>query len=274
MWNSLNVPEPVWKRDDLRKACRDRDVGELFRVLQRSAGATQSQLSSATDILQGRVSEIVNGSRRITAFDVYERIADGLNMPDEVRVLFGLAPVRPSGVDHLGTAGQAELLATFPSQSSAVSDIQRAAATASMIEIVAVRGLGIVAMNDSLLRSVVSRGCPTVSAVLLDPNGEAAQRRAREVGESWGVFKSGIELSVARLEELSAHTDVRVYFYDMLPTWRVLTLDDVQFVSAFGENHEGHTSRMYKIAESSHGALHRGFRRFTRELRNQAVRIV
>ncbi|WP_456242680.1 hypothetical protein [Actinopolyspora lacussalsi] len=78
-------------------------------MLQRSAGATQSQLSSATDILQGRVSEIVNGSRRITAFDVYERIADGLNMPDEVRVLFGLAPVRPLGVDHLGTAGDVSI---------------------------------------------------------------------------------------------------------------------------------------------------------------------
>ncbi|WP_019854579.1 helix-turn-helix domain-containing protein [Actinopolyspora mortivallis] len=243
-------------------------------MLQRSAGVTQSQLFGATNILQGRVSEIVNGSRKITAFEVYERIADGLNMPDEVRVLLGLAPTRPLGVDHLGAANQAELLATYPSQSSATPDIHRAAASASTIEIVAVRGLGILAMNDSLLRSVVSRSRPRVSALLLDPNGEAARRRASEVGESWRVFKSGVELSVSRLEELSAYTDVRVYFYDMLPTWRVLSLDDVQFVSVFGENHEGHTSRMYKIAESSHGALHRGFRRFTRELRNQAVRIV
>jgi len=37
--------------------------------------------------------------------------------------------------------------------------------------------------------------------------------------------------------------------------------DTTLFVSAFGEKHEGHTSPMYQITGSPHGALHRGFRR-------------
>ncbi len=86
-----------------------------------------------------------------------------------------------------------------------------------------------------------------------------------------------MRLSVARLTELAKHTDVTVelYLYDLLPTWRVISLDQTMFVSAFGEDSEGHMSPMYKITSSAYsGALHRGFRRFVGELRRTARRVV
>lgn len=260
----------------MRQACQQRDVASILRVVQRGTGASQTQLSMATGILQGRISEILRGTRTVTAFEVYERIADGLAMPDETRVLLGLAPVHPSGLDHLGPLGRAEMLAAYPSQADATPEIRQAASEAKEIDILAVRGLGIIGMNDSLLRATVARNRPLFRALLVDPASKAAQRRAAEVGESHESFASGVNLCVARLRELKEQTgaQVEVYFYDLLPTWRVLALDQVQFVSAFGTDHEGHTSPMYKIAASAHGALHRGFRRFTDELRAQAQQVI
>ncbi|WP_438487469.1 hypothetical protein [Streptomyces sp. S186] len=38
------------------------------------------------------MNEIINGRREITRLDVFERVATGLNMPDDARHLLGLAP--------------------------------------------------------------------------------------------------------------------------------------------------------------------------------------
>lgn len=139
----------------------------------------------------------------------------------------------------------------------------------------AVRALGILGLNDSLLRANVQRGTLTVRALLLGLDCEAAQRRAGEIGEESQSFTSGIRLSIARLRELNEQTGtVRCYLYTMLPTWRGVSLDGTMFVSAFGETHEGHTSPMYRLANSPHGALHRGFRRFIEELLRTARQVI
>jgi len=38
----------------------------------------------------------------VTALEVFERIVNGLGMPDEARILLGLAPLHPVGLEHLG----------------------------------------------------------------------------------------------------------------------------------------------------------------------------
>jgi hypothetical protein len=114
-----------------------------------------------------------------------------------------------------------------------------------------------------------------VRTLLLDPDCEAAQRRAAEIGEEFQSFAAGIRLSIARLRELNEQTGtVCCYLYTMLPTWRIISLDGTMFVSAFGETHEGHTSPMYRLTNSPHGALYRGFRRFAEELLGTARRVV
>ena len=79
------------------------------------------------------------------------------------------------------------------------------------------------------------------------------------------------------LRELAEHTTatVEIYLYDILPTWRVIALDETLFVSSFGNDIEGHTSPMYKISSAAHGgAMHRGFRRFVGELQRTAQRVM
>lgn len=112
-------------------------------------------------------------------------------------------------------------------------------------------------------------------SLLLDPDCAAASRRAEEIRESYPSFVAGIRLSLERLAELADRgADLEVSVYDILPTWRVIGLDTTMFVSAFGETHEGHTSPMYKITDSPHGAFARGMRRFVEELRRNARRVI
>lgn len=229
----------------------------------------------ATGLLQGRVSEIIRGGSAVATLELFERVADGLGMPDDARMLLGLAPRHPAGLDHLSASGRAEVIAVYPSQSVALPDMRGLATSAREVEVLAVRGLGILGLNDSLLRAHVRAHAPRVRVLLLDPESEASRRRAVEIGEGHDSFTAGIRLAVERLRELAAETGtVECHLYALLPTWRVISLDGTMFVYAFGETHEGHMSPMYRLTGSPHGALHRGFRRFIDELRATARQII
>lgn len=89
----LQVPEDLWSREQVRTALRTRDVGLLFRLLKRYAGTSQTRIGSAVALEQGYISKIMNGRRTVAAIDLLDRIATGLRMPDECRMLLGLAPI-------------------------------------------------------------------------------------------------------------------------------------------------------------------------------------
>ncbi|GAB3488811.1 helix-turn-helix domain-containing protein [Nocardiopsis coralliicola] len=86
------LPDWAWGRDDVESALVARDIGALLRFVQQYGGASQTRLAAATGISQGRISEILAGKKAVTAFEVIERIADGLAMPDPARMRLGLAP--------------------------------------------------------------------------------------------------------------------------------------------------------------------------------------
>ncbi len=195
-------------------------------------------------------------------------------MPDDARVLLGLAPKHPAGLDHLGPAGRAEILRVYPSQLAAAAEIRAEASQTKTIDILAVRGLGIIGLNDSLLRGSVRDGRTLLRVLLLDPESSAAERRANEIGESVEAFTAGIRLALARLQELAEDGPIEVYVYPTLPVWRVIALDEAMYVSAFGDEWEGHESAMYKLAPTPYGALHRGIRRQLEEVRRAARRLV
>ncbi|MBB4934321.1 transcriptional regulator with XRE-family HTH domain [Lipingzhangella halophila] len=101
----IAIPTWAWKRDETRRLLQERDIPGLLQFAQQYGGASQTRLAAATGLAQGRVSEIVHGHKTVTAFEVFERIADGLNMPDSARVLFGLAPQDLAIVTGDGHAG-------------------------------------------------------------------------------------------------------------------------------------------------------------------------
>ncbi|MEW2354969.1 helix-turn-helix transcriptional regulator [Spirillospora sp. NPDC029432] len=262
-YGPVKLPAMAWQREETRSALIGRDVAALLRIAQRYAGASQARLAHATGIGQGRMNEIINGKRMITRLDVYERIADGLAMPDASRALLGLAPSRAADGP---LTGQAEISRTFASQERVSRELREHARSAGSVDILAVRALGLVALNDSLLRGpLTTRDTPVrVRMLLLDPDAPAAAQRAREIAESVESFAAGIRLSLARLAELDRHPrlHLELRLYGDLPTWRMASFDETLYLSAFGAAHEGHRSGVYKLTAAADGMLHAGFRRY------------
>lgn len=86
------IPEDAWLQEAIRHTLRERNAGELFRFAQKY-GISQMRLAALTGQSQGRINDLIHGRRgNITAIDAWERIADGLDMPDPARVALGLAP--------------------------------------------------------------------------------------------------------------------------------------------------------------------------------------
>jgi hypothetical protein len=158
-----------------------------------------------------------------------------------------------------------EISAVYPTQAEASRDIREHAAAAGQVDILAVRGLGILGLNDSELRSpLTGRSTPVrVRVLLLDPDSPAVAVRAAETGESPESFAAGIRMSLARLAELDGHPVVRLEaaVYSSLPVWRMLAFDSTLFVSAFTPRAEGARSGMYKLTAVSDGVLHAGMTR-------------
>lgn len=275
----IELAEWAWQRTEVRQALRSRDVGAVFRCVQQYAGASQGRIATAVGMTQARVNEIINGRREVSRLDVYERIADGLNMPDDARHLLGLAAGRErrGGSTAFDLAAFPEVVRVYASQASAAEEIQQQARTATELDVLAVRGLGLIGLNDSLLRASLARpdAAPArVRVLLLDPDTPALTTRAAEIGESAESLAGGVRLAEARLRELAGECDVQAYRYRMLPTWRIIRLDATMFVSAFDTGWEGHESAAYKVMETPHGPLYRGFRRMFEAIVDEGERTV
>lgn len=69
-------------RDDFKAACAKRDIGEMFRLMQKWDGASQSRIAAPLEgFEQGRISRIMNGAERVRGIAVIERIVDALKIP-------------------------------------------------------------------------------------------------------------------------------------------------------------------------------------------------
>lgn len=152
-------------------------------------------------------------------------------------------------------------------------DIRHLARSADSIDVLAVRGLGLLGLNDSLLRDTISPAA-RLRVLVMDPDSDAAGQRSYEIGESIESFSAGIKLSIARMKELAANgLAIEVYTYDQAPVRRIIKLDDTLFISAFTPLSEGHASPTHRIDPNRHGVLHHAFVRTLEQAVNGASRI-
>jgi len=86
------VPAALWQRPETIDALRSRDMRRLFHLLRKYAGASQTRIGIACGLAQPKISAIMNGTHQVEKLEVFERIADGLDMPREARLAMGLAP--------------------------------------------------------------------------------------------------------------------------------------------------------------------------------------
>jgi transcriptional regulator with XRE-family HTH domain len=274
---TVPLPAAAWHRAEVRDASAARDIPALLRYAQAHTGASQARLAEAFEMAQSRVNEIINRRRAVTTLEVYERIAAGLDMPDDVRMLLGLAPVRPHAAFPL--AALAEVTEIYPSQAAAAHEIRLAAMVAERLDVVAVRGLGILGMNDGLLRGplTVERDRPLLLRVfVLDPRCPAAEARARQIGETPATFAAACSLSLEKLRDLKAIPSVRlqVHQYRQRPVWRIIHAGASMFVGTFDELREGHHSPVYRLPRRVDGTLYRAFAAVVDQLLEDGEQII
>ncbi|MER8183501.1 helix-turn-helix transcriptional regulator [Kitasatospora sp. NPDC094015] len=260
------LPDLTWQNGEVRRYLKARDMGALLRAVQHHSGASQARIGVAVGMTQGRVNELINGRREVSRLDVFERIAEGLDMPDDARRLLGLAPRRENrtGGAAFDLAAFPEIVRVYSDQAGAAAEIQRGTRSAHQIDVLAVRGLGLLALSDSLLRPHLDRDgdvAPRLRVLMLDPDSPALARRAAEIGESTESLAGGVRLAEACLRELAEVGEVEVYRYRTLPVWRVIRLDTTLYVSVFDAGWEGHQSATYKILATPIGPLYRAHRR-------------
>lgn len=90
----IDLPAEIWTRPDVLAMCRRRDAHAILALVNSSKyRITQTQLAYWMNVETGVVNKIVNGkSGPVVRLDKWEKIADALHMPDEVRIALGLAP--------------------------------------------------------------------------------------------------------------------------------------------------------------------------------------
>ncbi|MBJ7903444.1 helix-turn-helix transcriptional regulator [Streptomyces sp. DSM 110735] len=71
----------------LLRACAERDMGAVFRMLN-ARGVSTRRIAAAVDITQGRLYDYMNGKSRVEKLTLFEQIADAFRIPGH---LLGLA---------------------------------------------------------------------------------------------------------------------------------------------------------------------------------------
>lgn len=277
MAEPLSLPANAWHRAEVRDAATARDIGALLRYAQAYTGASQHRLAVAVGLTQARVNEVINKRRAVTALEVVERVAAGLTMPDDVRMLLGLAPLAPHAAFPL--AALSEVTSIYPSQAAASREIRTAATSAGRVDVVAVRGLGILGLNDGLLRGPLTAGRPEplrLRVLVLDPHCPAAEVRARQIGESPESFAQASLLSLEKMRDLKAvpGVELTVHQYRQRPVWRIINAGASLFVGTFDALREGHHSPVYRLPQRVDGTLYRAFAAVVDQMLDDAEQII
>jgi transcriptional regulator with XRE-family HTH domain len=234
----VDIAPAFWARPEVTAVLAGRDVGQLFRLVQRETGATQSQLGVVTGLSQAQISEIMSGSRRVASVDVLARIADGFRIPAAACLtLFlarqsGAAPTSGSGRDAL-TVGSG-VTAAYASRSAFASAMPVHELFDGATDISAA-GLSLNILcqqySDSRLIDLVNRGT-TLRMLLLEPHGEAIRRREQEEHYQPGFLSGLNELNLGILDRVKArlHPDARermqIRVYDQTIRFNIILVDE------------------------------------------------
>lgn len=246
VYNAIMLPISLWEQPDVLDVLARRDVGHLFRIVQKVTGATQTQIGIAAGLSQAQVSEVMSRSRKITSVDVFARIVAGLKIPDPARMTLMLGERQsapPSRTRHTtpdefaghpGTQRFSDVTAVFPSRSAFASampvhtlfDHARSIRAAGL-------SLNLLCQqySDTGLAQLASNGT-RLQCVLLDPRGEAIKSREREEHYEPGFLSSLNDLNIGVLRRVQdrlpddARENMQVALYDETIRFNIFLIDE------------------------------------------------
>lgn len=246
--------------------------GEELRALRRLRGHSLREFAAITHHSRSLLSkwETGGGTPNTEVIDDLEAHLDGGG-----RLIAAAAIPAPRTAERVPS----EVARRWTHQGPVSDTIRQRATTADELDVLAVRGLGLLGLNDSVLRpSMIGRAGPLrMRVLLLDPDCDSAAQRAGEIGESTAAFVAGIKLTLARLEELAAAEAglaVEVGLYSRLPIWRIIRVDATLWVSTFAAAWEGHESAIYEVPQTPRGPLWAGYHRTYEDLYANSRRVI
>jgi hypothetical protein len=159
----------------------------------------------------------------------------------------------------------AGLVACYASQAEAEIALRQAAESATAIDVLTVRGLGVFGLNDALLRDTFQRGAKDVRirVLIMSLSSPYIPQRAAEIGETEAVFRHALSLGRDALLDVQRRTSCLIESrqYSTLPIWRIIKLGGRLFVSSYGESQEGHLTLMYELVDAGPTSLYTVFER-------------
>ncbi|TLG01766.1 helix-turn-helix transcriptional regulator [Nocardia cyriacigeorgica] len=82
------ITPAVWESPEVRRALAARDMKTVFELLVRRCGISQREIGRRAGLTSSEIFQVLKKNRRVTAYEVLAKIADGLEIP---RGYMGLA---------------------------------------------------------------------------------------------------------------------------------------------------------------------------------------
>jgi hypothetical protein len=241
--HQISLTSGFWETGEVRNVLARRDIAQLFRLVQRATGATQSQLGFCTGLSQAQVSEVISGSRKVISVEVLARISTGLAMPDGLALTLFLGRTSVAGTypeqggHRRGTHAPAHLAGVSAAYASR-SEFMSAVPLQSLLNgarSVRASGLSLNLLcqhfSDTDLCAMVDAGA-TVQALILDPDGQAIRDREREEGYRTGYLSILNELNIAALQKARSRlpdqtqANLQIGIYDATVRFNILLIDE------------------------------------------------
>jgi hypothetical protein len=134
-------------------------------------------------------------------------------------------------------------VAVHPNQAACAGLLRHLLESAIRVDILNIRGLGLFALTDSVMRGTFARRRTQLSVRILTMSAASAfvKSRATELGDEPESLRSGIRLGKKSIDEMRrGGVNITARAYDRQAVWRLIVIDDRMFVSGFLPSIEGH----------------------------------
>lgn len=270
----IQLPDRFWSDMEILDSLAQRDIGQLFRLIQRASGATQTRVGIAVGLSQAQVSEIMSGGRRVSSVDVLSRIATGLQIPEPARSVLFLgdatagdqqhAPLQTSAED---THGSDDIVAVYamrgliprPKWNSIIGECRAHLWLYGMAEL----GYALDDEVPTIIKDAAERGCD-IRVLLLDPAYAGAAGIDSDEGSPPGTLTTRIRSALARYGQMAkaCGPSMKIRVYDAMPTVSIVRCDGRLLVAPYLRFFVGSNSPSLELRRRSGRVFDRYVRHF------------
>jgi hypothetical protein len=179
-------------------------------------------------------------------------------------VIVALGPSIVGPIQFHAATKRHGIVAVHQNQAACAALLRHFIESAIRVDILSIRGLGLFALTDSVMRStfVRRRAQLTLRILTMSAASTFVKSRATEVGDEPESLRSGIRFGKKAIDEMRRlGVGVTTRTYDRQAVWRLVIVDDRMFVSGFLPSIEGHDFPVLELRHTGPKSLYCLFKR-------------